>query len=377
MEIKIDDTVIQYWTDLELNIRYDSLVSDFAVSIYFEPTDKKHQQLFKPLSYRTCTISDNGRRLLTGTVLSHSFVDGAETQLLRISGYSKTGVLEDSDIAGENAIQWNSSNLGEIANELIKPFGLKVLVDPSVADVVNSDYNTEAAKDSQTIKEILSTLASQKNVILTHDEFGNVLFTKVKVGVESSTVTLAAGTVPPPFSDAVVGAPEFTATAVQQKLYQPVFNFDGTSPNVSMQLITNGQNMHNTITINKQADEYGGDARSTATEINPYCKPYRPRVNRQTSGKSVDTPFAARNALNIELKNITLSIKTSSWYLGGNIARVNTIVTAQSNRIFLYKKTAFFVEQVSYIGNAENQTANLTCVLPEAYSSDKPINIFD
>ncbi len=377
MTIKIDDTVIDYWTDLELNIRYDSLVSDFAVSVYFNPNDTKQKQLFKPLSYRTCTISDNGRRLLTGTVLSHSFVDGAETQLIRISGYSKTGVLEDSDIAGDGAIQWNSSNLGEIANELVKPFGLKVLVDESVKDVVNSDYNTEAAKDSQTIKEILSTLASQKNVILTHDEFGNVLFTKVKVGEESSAVTLAAGTVPTPFSSSVVGAPEFTATVVQQNLYQPVFNFDGTIPSVTMQLITNGQNMHSTITINKQADEYGGDAKSSATKTNPYCKPYRPRVNRQTSGKSVDTPFAARNALGIEIKNITLSVRMSSWYYGGKLARVNTLITAQSNKLFLYKKTKFFVEQVSYIGNAENQTATLTCVLPDVYSSDTPINIFN
>ena len=377
MTIKIDGVIVDYWTDLDLNVRYDSLVSDFAVSVYFDPNNKLHQRIYKPLSYKECIISDNGRRLLTGVVLSHNFVDSSETALLRIAGYSKTGVLEDSDIAGDGAVQWNSSNLGEIANELVKPFGLKVLVDKSVADVVNSDYDTSAAKDDQTIKEILSNLASQKNVILTHDEFGNVLFTKVKVGVESTEVIPVVGTVPPPFSESVVGAPAFTATATQQQLYQPVYNFNGNTPEVQMSLITNGQNMHNTITINKQADENGGDAASTATRINPYCTPYRPRVNRQTSGKSVDTPFAARNALGIEIKNITLSVRMSSWYYGGKLARVNTLITAQSNRLFLYKKTKFFVEQVSYVGNAENQTATLTCVLPDVYSSDTPINIFN
>ena len=304
-------------------------------------------------------------------VLNHNFVDSSETALLRIAGYSKTGVLEDSDIAGDGAVQWNSSNLGEIANELVKPFGLKVLVDKSVADVVNSDYNTSAAKDDQTIKEILSNLASQKNVILTHDEFGNVLFTKVKVGVESAqTVDVRT----------VRGDDQISKEFIQEVVtteYQPVYNFNGNTPEVQMALITNGQNMHNTITINKQADENGGDAASTATRINPYCTPYRPRVNRQTSGKSVDTPFAARNALGIEIKNITLSVRMSSWYYGGKLATVNTLITAQSNRLFLYKKTKFFIEQVSYVGNAENQTATLTCVLPDVYSSDTPINIFD
>jgi hypothetical protein len=142
-------------------------------------------------------------------------------------------------------------------------------------------------------------------------------------------------------------------------------------------MIANGQNMHSSITIQKQADIDGGDAASSASVTNPYCTPYRPRVNRQTSGKSVDTPFAARNALGIELKNITLSIKIRDWYVGGKLPRVNNLITAQSSRAFLYNKTKFFIEQVSYYGNAENKTAELTCVLPDAYSSDTPTNIFN
>jgi prophage tail gpP-like protein len=274
-------------------------------------------------------------------------------------------------------LQWLTSNLKEITEKLIAPFGLKLVIDPLIDKYVNVNYDIMEAKETQKIKDFLAKIASQKHVILTHDEFGNVRYTKAKVGSETTTDETLTNVKVTPVSAEVSGAPDYNAQRIVTVDYKPVFTFSGTDPDVKMKLICNGQNMHSTITAMKQGDPTGTQEVIDATIVNPYVTSvYRPKVSVQSASTGADAPITARNILSDELKNITLSIETKSWYLGSKIAKVNSLVNVVSSRLFLFKRTLFFIREITYSGDEEKQIATLSCVIPDVFTDGQPVNIF-
>lgn len=377
MQIKIEDVVFNNFTDLRMTIRYDSLVSDFTFSVLYDPNNATHRRIFKPLGYQPIVISDGNQRLLTGTVLNIEFEDSPTPTLVTLSGYSKTGVLEDCQIPLEEPLQWATSNLKEITEKLISPFGLKLVIDPLIEKYVNVNYEIMEAKETQTIKDFLAKIASQKHVILTHDEFGNVRYTKAKVGSETTTDETLTNVKVTPVSAEVSGAPDYNAQRIVTVDYKPVYTFSGSDPDTKMKLTCNGQEMHSTITAMKQGDPTGTQEVLDATIVNPYVTSvYRPNVSVQSASTGADAPITARNILSDELKNISLSIETKSWYLGSKIARVNSLVNVVSNRLFLFKRTLFFIREITYSGDEEKQIATLNCVIPDVFTDGQPVNIF-
>lgn len=377
MQIKIEDIIVDTYTNLRLTVRYDSLVSDFQFSVKYDPDNATHRRIYKPLGYQRIVISNGGTTLLTGTVLNIEYEDSETPTLITLSGYSRTGVLEDCQIPLEEPQQWFTSNLKEITEKLIQPFDLKLVIDPLIAQYVNVNYANVEAKETESIKDFLAKIASQKHVILTHDEFGNVRYTKARVGSETTTDdTLTTVTVTPVSAD-IDGAADYNAQRIVTVNYEPVFTFDGTQPNTKIKLITNGQNMHSTISVVKQSDVVDVQQVVDATIANPYVQSvYRPNVSVQSASTGGDVPITARNILSEELKNISLSVETNSWYLGGRIAQVNNTVNVISRNCFLFKKTLFFIREATYSGDADKQILTLNCCLPDVFTDGEPKNIF-
>ena len=377
MQIKIEDIIVDTYTNLRLTVRYDSLVSDFQFSVKYDPDNATHRRIYKPLGYQRIVISNGGTTLLTGTVLNIEYEDSETPTLITLSGYSRTGVLEDCQIPLEEPQQWFTSNLKEITEKLIQPFDLKLVIDPLIAQYVNVNYANVEAKETESIKDFLAKIASQKHVILTHDEFGNVRYTKARVGSETTTDdTLTTVTVTPVSAD-IDGASDYNAQRIVTVNYEPVFTFDGTQPNTKIKLITNGQNMHSTISVVKQSDVVDVQQVVDATIANPYVQSvYRPNVSVQSASTGGDVPITARNILSEELKNISLSVETNSWYLGGRIAQVNNTVNVISRNCFLFKKTLFFIREATYSGDADKQILTLNCCLPDVFTDGEPKNIF-
>ncbi|MFA6057290.1 MAG: hypothetical protein WC756_03760 [Taibaiella sp.] len=347
MILKIGTRKIDLYNQVSVTLNYDSVASTFAFSLFFDPNNEEHKRIFKPLQYLPATIEHNGQTLITGTMLSGGFSDGSEKSLVTVSGYSKTGVLEDCEIPMEAyPLQTDSLSLKQICERLIKPFDLTLIIDPSVLEKVNGRFTRSTAGDDQTVKAYIDELARQKYVVLTHDQYGNLLLTEAK--------------------------PKQT----------PIWNFDSREKFVKMDLNTDGQQMHNTITYQKQATKRGKGNAGQSSVDNPYCKVYRPKVSRQTSGESIDTKFVSRNGLSEELKAIELTIELDSWNLGGKLILPNNIVTVTNPVVFLYKKTEWFIKSVEFSGdenssNINDGTAKLVCCLPEVFTKDMPVNIFD
>lgn len=343
MILKVGNKKIERFNTVDVVLKYDSVASTFAFSFYFDPSNPDIAALAKPGRYADAVIEHNGEVLITGKILSHAYQDSAVKSLTSVGGYSSPGVLEDCEIpVSLYPLQSDGKNFTQIAQRLINPFGLSLVVDPDVSARANAVYQVATAEATGTVKAYLASLAAQKNMILSHSPEGKLLCTKAKA--KGNSVAL----------------------------------FEQGQPNTEITLSFDGQNMHSEITVMKQADIDGGNA-GQSTVSNPFVVAYRPAVRIQTSGTDNDTQLAAKNMLAAELKNIKLTIALSgpeSWLLSGKVIRPNILVDVISVDCYLPRKTQFFVEQVSLREDANGQSAVLTCVLPEVHNGETPKNIF-
>jgi len=332
---------IDTFNQFSLQLNYDAIASSFSFVIYFDPEYNEHQRLFQPGHFHEVDIEHNGELLIRGFMVNHSFTTSSTKALSKIDCYSLPGVLEDCEIPTDlYPLQFDGLTLREIANKLVRPFKLKVQVDPSVSSRVNSVYDVSTANEGQTIKSYLGSLASQKDVVLSHTPDGKLLFTEAKTAQD------------------------------------PIMDFSNNTPIISKSISFGGQKMHSHITVQKEADDEGGNA-GESTIQNPFVPfVYRPTVRSQNSGNDVDTSEAARNELAKELKNIKLTLKIAQWEINGKIIKPNNIITIQDPELYLYERERFFIESVQLNGNEKETTATLTCVLPEVYNKRTPRYIF-
>ena len=347
MNLRINDRIrnrdVKFFNSFQVSLRYDSVASTFGFTGYFNPDNPEHKDLYCIGHYHIATVEHNGELLLTGNILSEGFSNASEKKLVTFAGYSLPGVLEDCEIPTSiYPLQSDSLSLREIASKLIKPFGIQMIVDPSVAKLMDGIYESNTAKESQTVKAYLTELTKQKNIIMTHDAKGRLVFTKAKTN------------------------------------QKPILNYGGDGiPCPQMNLSFNGQAMHSHITVIREQDTESENA-GESTVRNPYVinSVYRPKVIVQSSGDDNDTLQVAQNALAAELQNLKLVITTDRWELDGKVIKPNNLITVVNPEIYLYKKSTWFIEQVDLVGDSEKTTAALTCALPEVYNGEPPEYLF-
>jgi len=345
MILKINDRIrnreVKFFSKFQLELKYDAIASTFGFDFFYNPKNQEHVELACIGHYHLCTLEHNGQLVLSGIILSESFIDDSKKHLTTFSGYSLPGVLEDCNIPTSlYPLQSDGLSLKEIAQKLLKPFNLTMVIDSSVSSKMNEVYEKTTASEGQSIRQYLSELASQKNIVITHNEKGNVVFTQAKTKGD------------------------------------PIIRFTGGVPFTSMKLTYDGQPMHSEITVIRQASRGGGNA-GESTIKNPYVPfVYRPKVKTQSSGNDIDTESAARTALSEELKNMKLEIVTDRWEIDGIIIKPNNIITVKNENVYLFKETRWFIESVKLIGDENKMQAVLTCVIPEVYNQDNPKYIY-
>lgn len=345
MEVIINDRIrvrtVKFFNNFHLLLKHDSVASTFHFDYFFDPLNPDQAETACVSHYHEAKVTHLGETLVTGYILSQNYRDSSVKEMAKFAGYSKTGAFEDCQIdPSYYPLQFNGLSLKEIATKLIAPFKIKMVIDPSVASRMNIAYATTTAEPTQTIKDYLTELATQRNIIISHDSLGNLLFTQTS------------------------------------KTLKPLFHVEKGVIAHAMDLSFSGQPLHSQITVIKQADSDGGNA-SQYTIKNPYVPiVYRPKVITQSSGDDNSTKEVAQNALAAELKNIRLIVEIDRWDVAGKIIRPGVLISALNPNLYIYKKTNWFVESVEYVGNSKQTTATLTCVLPEVYNEQTPKNIF-
>lgn len=357
IELSVNDRIrvreMRFFNEFKMSLIYDSMASSFSFNFYFDPNNKDHAELACVSHIHECSMKYDGELVLTGYMLSQGFVSAPERQLASIGGYSKPGVLEDCDIPTSNyPLQSDGLTLRQITQKIIAPYDIGLAVSPIAqrdsATIFTSEEKTDkvieksTAAESQNIKDYLTTLATQKNIIFSHTPEGKLLIT------EANTK----------------GAPIFE------------IGTDKGIPVTTATMTYNGQPMHSQITVIRQTDEDDGNA-AEYTIKNPFVPiVFRNKVVVLTSGNDITIQEAARNELGKEIKNIKLVVTIDRWTVNGKLIRPNNTIRVKDRSLFLYEPTLWFIEQIDFTGDASKETAVLTCCPTSAYNNSTPKNYF-
>lgn len=327
---KVNGRNLERFNDVNISLKFDSVASTFGLQYYYDPNENP---FFNFGGYESIELYSDGDLILTGTVLSMSHSDSSQKKLSTISGYSKPGVLEDCQIPTSSyPLQRTGLTLRQLCSELCSVFGLSLVVDPDVVSASNGVIDNTAADASQSVKSYLSTLASHRNVILSHTNKGELLLTRAK--------------------------------ARQSPIYDLT---DRVYTDAS--IVFDGQSMHSDITAIKQASVSGGNA-GESTIKNPYVRVgvFRPKVIVVDTGNDNTTDSSVRRELANEVSSIELTVTLSSWYLGGKLILPNNTLLIEAIDLGLFGKVKWFIEEVTFTGNETSQITTIKCVLPESYN---------
>ena len=360
--ISIDGKNVNHFTAGSITLKLDSIASTFEFSSRFSAQNKEHQEMFKPLQYKSVEIFNSQDKLIfTGTILNHRFKSNSGRELVVISGYSKSGILEDVTIpVSSYPLESTNRSLKDIAERLCGLFGIKVLISDQAKTIsetavkgkakqvrAKSDYETIKAKSNsvfgrtsasptESIKDYLAKLAGQKNIILSHNEKGDVLL--------------------------------FQPDLLQKPRY---FFTKGNS--LSMGLDVNGQGMHSDINIVRQPSDDNEGVSTTDVSKNTLIGKYRPTTKLLTSGEDTETKDAAKNELAAELKNITATVELQGLFdeiFPGEICNVH------NHFIYCFAYNRFMVDSITMKFDEKSDTTTLNLVPPESFSGDNPRNLF-
>lgn len=347
MILRINDRLrtrqIVLFNRFKVKLCFDQIASHFGFDFYFDPNNSEYREFSVPGHYHVVTLEHKNQLLLTGYILSVVFGSDSKSELTSISGYSLPGVLEDCEIPPSvYPLQSDGLSLKAIAEKFIAPFGLQMVIDPIVASEMEETYDQATAKDSQSVKSYLSELASQKNIYLTHDQYGRLKFTRANTK------------------------------------QRPVFDFTpGSLPSMKMMLRFDGQRMHSDINVFAQADIIEGTNQTQESIKNPYVfTVFRPHVVTQTSGPEQDAIRAARNLRSQELKNLTLTIELDRLDANGVIFLPGQTITVLNPEVALYKKSTWMIESVDMDIDNLKEKAILNCCLPEVYTGEDPVYLW-
>ncbi len=344
MKIRIAGKYWQHFNNFTLSSMLDAVASTFSVEAGpYDPSDAQQVALFKTLTYPKIEFfNDEGNLMSTGTVVSHKKRSSPEArQMVKMTGYSLGGVLEDCHIPYEMyPLESNNRSLKEIAERLLGWFGLKLIVYDSASRAANEVIETSVAEPEETVKAYLSKIASQKNILLSHDIFGHLILFK----------------------------PNIDAPA---KMF-----FDKTN-SLEMELETNGQRIHSELTVLRQPEGYSkkNEGSSELTAVSTIKNTYVPaNVKRSfvtvlTAGSVTGTDDAVHNALAAELQNIRVTVNLDRWI--SNLS-FGDIVEIQNDEIDFPDRTRMMIHQIDYEENSVGQNMNIKLVLPESFTAGKP-----
>lgn len=355
VRIVIDKKNVDFFTSGSITLKLDSIASTFEFAARFSANNKEHQEMFKPLQYKDVQIYNSKDKLIfTGTILNHRFKSNKGRELVIISGYSKCGILEDVSIpVSAYPLESTNRSLKDIADRLCGLFGINVVISEqgkTITDTVvngktkrkisartvfenlkakvNSVFGRTSASPSESIKDYLAKLASQKNIVLSHNEKGEVLL--------------------------------FQPDLLQKPRY---FFTKGNSLEMSADF--NGQSMHSEINVVRQPSDENAGVSTSDTAKNSLIGKYRPTTKILTSGEDTDTKDAAKNEVASELKGIQVGVKLQGLF---DEIYPGEIVNVHNHYIYSYAYNRFMVDSITMNFNESEDTTTLGLVVPESFT---------
>lgn len=343
MKVIVNNTTYLNFSTVSVSRSLDSVASNFSVSAYFDVKNKDQIRALLPLGYQEVVIKDDEDKiLLTGEFLNTGKDDASTSSLVAKDGYSKCGVLMDVNVPiNINSLQSNGLTLKEITEKLIEPYGLKLIINENSLKKANEKVGRTYTYMNEELDKYISNLALTKNIIVSHNENGDLVFLSIDKDVKSKYLLTTENT-------------------------------------TLMSLKVNGQNMHSEISATRQLARR--NRKNPTPNINssliknPLVTKHRPKNNRTNMNQKTDLAYMAKSFYMEELENISVDISFANYFSDLN---VGDFVEVFNPEIFIFKPARMLVKTVNSNSTESESLMSITCVIPETYTGETPKDIFE
>lgn len=342
--LRVNGKDLKQFSNVNVTLGIDTVASTFNFGLFFDGTDPEIREIVKPFSYADCQVwfideeNNINQRLITGTILNPGLSSQRQPRLTSLSGYSKTGIFQDSNIPTElYPLQFDGIGLGDIAKKICDYFGISLLVFDNAKAAATQVFEKAKAQPSQTIKDFLSQLSRDRNITLSHDNLGRLLLYKIEAKIPAA------------------------------------IKIDENDKKViSISMSPNAQAMHSSITVIRQSSTLDqNEAQTTVTS--PFVKGIkRPKVEMLQNGTGIDTEKRAKAIASAEAKNFPITIEIEGWTFENRIVRAGFYIQLTAPSIFL-STTKLILQTVTFKSDPKKgRTLTLIAVLPCVYTGELP-----
>ncbi len=169
--LKIDGIIHAGWQSIQLSFSLESIANTFQLSLTDKWADDAEPRRIKTGS--ACEVWIDNTKVITGYIDDVTPQYDATSHTVSVSGRSKAGDLVDCSHPGK---QYSSRKLKQLADDLCKPFDIKVLVDKGVD--ISQALSAKEIETGETIFEFLEQLARYRAVRLISNVDGDIVITQ-------------------------------------------------------------------------------------------------------------------------------------------------------------------------------------------------------
>lgn len=334
VEIYIDGSRFEFWESITITRSLDSIDS-FSFSAPFDYDAPGFRDLFVPFTYKDILIYVGSDLILKGIVVSIQPNLDPKSSTITVTGYSLPGVLNDCNMPYKpNKFEFLNVNLLDIAKALSKPFGLSVNASINVGAV----FPTVKIKPTQKVYAFLSDLAKKRNLILSNNLEGELIF-------------LQSGKTGNPVANLEVGK--------------------GVVTNISADFNEQQYYSHLTGITFVDTDIPGGQY----TEKNPFLLDrIRPITftAKDTDTANIKTTVNAKTG-RMFANMLTYIVSVASWIdINRKLWEPNTTISLLAPQVMIYNKYDFIVRSVEFTKDAKSESAVIELIPPGGFSGKIP-----
>lgn len=339
LSVSVGGRVLEGWTDVSFTRSMDAFGA-FQLSTVWDPSNADLRQALRPFTYPEVAIHEGGTLLYTGTLLAPTPSQTANSQTVNLTGYSLPGVLVDcTPPIGALPLERVDLNLQQIAEELLRPFGLVVQFDTEAGPA----FEREAMKPTEKILQYMIGLAKQRQILITDTPEGSCRFqTEVPAGSPVAVLT-----------EGEPGIDEITPNFSPQAYYSHVTS---QAPAQFAFLASNA-----------------GTAYTVANGRLPDV--LRPLTFQAADTNAGDAKVAAEAKAGRMFANaVSYSAGVPDWVVPvtGKLWEPNTTIRVTAPGAMIYRPYEFLIRSVSYRRTATRKTAVLDLVLPGTFRGEVP-----
>lgn len=128
-----------------------------------------------PMGFEAVELRADGTTIFTGVAVSTARSRSASSDTLTVGCYATCAVLEDCTLPpSAYPAEFSNLDLRQIINQLLQPFSLSATISGSVG----APFERVAIKTGERVMTFINKLASQRDLVASNDERGNLVLRK-------------------------------------------------------------------------------------------------------------------------------------------------------------------------------------------------------